>query len=152
MKKKNIATSLLVALVVAGFVVWSQLSAPPAQAHKVTVTKSPTCGCCVQYIAYLRKNGYEVEVNEIEDTSPYKLDHGIPGQLFSCHTMEIDDYLVEGHVPLKVVDQLLAEQPSVEGISLPKMPAGSPGMPGTKFGVWNFYSFKDGQIFDYTTL
>ncbi|MCL7975017.1 MAG: DUF411 domain-containing protein, partial [marine benthic group bacterium] len=47
----------------------------------------------------------------------------------SCHTAEIGGYLVEGHVPAKDLQRLLAEKPDgVKGIAVPGMPIGSPGM------------------------
>jgi hypothetical protein len=58
----------------------------------------------------------------------------------SCHTMVIDDYVVEGHVPIEVVKKLLTEKPNIAGISLPDMPAGSPGMPGIKRDPFTIYS------------
>ena len=52
----------------------------------------------------------------------------IPAPLRSCHTATLEGYLVEGHVPADVIQKLLKEKPRVEGIAVPGMPAGSPGM------------------------
>jgi hypothetical protein len=35
---------------------------------------------------------------------------------------------VEGHVPADVIDRLLRDRPSIVGVAVPGMPAGSPGM------------------------
>ena len=38
--------------------------------------------------------------------------------------------MLEGHVPAVAVRRLLAERPTAIGLSVPGMPAGSPGMEG----------------------
>jgi hypothetical protein len=48
--------------------------------------------------------------------------------LRSCHSATLEGYNVEGHVPAEVIKQLLKERPKVQGIAVPGMPAGSPGM------------------------
>ena len=50
----------------------------------------------------------------------------------SCHTTIMGKYFIEGHVPLQAVNKLLKEQPDIDGIALPGMPIGTPGMPGEK--------------------
>lgn len=49
-------------------------------------------------------------------------------ELKSCHTAVIDDYIIEGHVPLADIDRLLAERPDIAGLTAPGMPVMSPGM------------------------
>jgi hypothetical protein len=56
----------------------------------------------------------------------------IPEELWGCHTSVIGDYFIEGHVPVAAIEKLLAEQPDIDGIALPGMPSGAPGMTGTK--------------------
>ena len=46
----------------------------------------------------------------------------------SCHTAQVGNYFIEGHVPAGDVKRLLAEQPDAKGLVLPGMPKGSPGM------------------------
>ena len=54
---------------------------------------------------------------------------GVPQDLWSCHTMEVDGYIIEGHVPADAVAKLLRERPEgVAGLAVPGMPLGSPGM------------------------
>lgn len=98
----------------------------------VTVYRSPLCSCCHEYEAYLRTAGYTVETVDLDDTSAWKTEHGIPQDAWSCHTTAIGGYLVEGHVPLAAIDDLLADKLAIKGISLPAMPSGSPGMAGPK--------------------
>lgn len=98
-------------------------------AAKVSVVhRTPTCGCCKDYEAYLRKHGYSVESVVADDLAPIRAEHGIPESAASCHTMVIDRYAVEGHVPVEAIEALLAERPGIEAIALPGMPPNSPGM------------------------
>ena len=111
----------------------------------VTIYKSPTCGCCVSYGKYLESKGYNVETVTTNDMDSIKEQYNIPRNMQSCHTMIIGDYFVEGHVPLEAVDTLMSEQPDIDGIALPDMPAGSPGMPGVKDEEWEIYSLINGE-------
>ena len=47
--------------------------------------------------------------------------------------------MVEGHVPVATILRLLSERPAIKGISLPGMPAGSPGMFGEKAEPFTIY-------------
>jgi hypothetical protein len=47
-------------------------------------------------------------------------------------------------VPVNTLLRLLAEKPDIKGISLPDMPAGSPGMAGEKTGPFTIYELADG--------
>jgi hypothetical protein len=104
----------------------------PHNGHEVTLYKSPSCGCCGQYAAYLQDEGYGVAIAEVADMSTVKEQFGVPYELESCHTIEVGGYVVEGHVPEVAVQKLLAEQPDIKGIGMAGMPSGSPGMPGPK--------------------
>jgi hypothetical protein len=68
----------------------------------------------------------------------------VPSGYESCHLALWGGYVVVDHVPFEVINRLLAERPDVEGITLPGMPPGSPGMPGEKSGKWKIYAFKNG--------
>ncbi len=108
----------------------------------VTLYKTPSCGCCKGYVAYLRRAGYRVEAVDLEDLSPTKRMLGIPPELESCHTAAIDGYIVEGHVPIADIEHLLAERPDIPGIALPGMPEGAPGMPGPKPDQLTLYTIE----------
>lgn len=147
-----VALAAMVTLAVAAWLLFSSngkgepLAGSVDPARVATVYKSPLCGCCVSYISYLRDAGYQVEVVESLNTGPVKDRFGIAREMESCHTSVFGHYFVEGHVPFEVVDKLLAEQPDIRGIALPDMPAGSPGMPGTKKEPWAIYALeKDGS-------
>ena len=113
--------------------------------QKITVYKSEFCGCCGGYVAELEKNGFDVEVIKTEDLATIKEKYNVPKDMQSCHTAVIGDYFIEGHVPLQAVEKLLDEKPEIDGIALPNMPAGAPGMPGSKKGTWMINSVTDGK-------
>ena len=112
---------------------------------EMTVYKSPTCGCCVGYASYAEQQNFNVNTIMVDDMQSIKDKHNIPKDMESCHTVEIGGYFVEGHVPIEAIQKLLAEKPEIDGIALPRMPSGSPGMPGAKTGTWTIYGIKDGN-------
>jgi hypothetical protein len=114
------------------------------QPYAATLYKNPQCGCCEGHADYLRENGFEVTVKPTHDLPLIKRQHEVPGALEGCHTTLIDGYVVEGHVPVSTLLRLLSERPSIKGISLPGMPAGSPGMSGAKAGPFTIYEITDG--------
>ncbi len=94
----------------------------------VRVFKSPLCGCCTDWIAHMRAEGFQVEVVDTDDLATVKAALGVPAALGSCHTAEIGDYIVEGHVPAADIKTFLAEASDARGLAVPGMPVGSPGM------------------------
>lgn len=94
----------------------------------MTVHKDPTCGCCGAWVDHVRAAGYEARVVEVAAINAVKAKLGVPPGLRSCHTAEIDGYVLEGHVPAAAIAKLLAERPKVRGLAVPGMPIGSPGM------------------------
>lgn len=70
----------------------------------------------------------------------------------SCHTTLVSEYFVEGHVPVEAIWKLLEEQPPIDGIALPGMPSGSPGMGGDKEKPLVIYSILDGKAEEFITL
>ncbi len=73
---------------------------------------------------------------------PIKARFGVPEPLQSCHTAIVDGYVIEGHVPAADIARLLAERPEARGLSVPGMPAGSPGM-GQGGDPWQVILFGD---------
>jgi len=57
-----------------------------------------------------------------------KTKYKVPAEYQSCHTAIVNGYVVEGHVPVEVIERLLDEKPNVIGIAVAGMPMGSPGM------------------------
>jgi hypothetical protein len=71
---------------------------------------------------------------------------GVPAKYQGCHTMFVESYVVDGHVPVEIVRKLLTERPAIVGITLPGMPTGSPGMVGQKTETFVIYAVsKDGK-------
>lgn len=127
---------VLIVLALAGPVAIASAAERPA----ATLYKNPQCNCCEEYASYLRRHGFSVKVVATHDLSLIKKQAGgLSGKLEGCHTMLIDRYVVEGHVPVKTLDKLLTERPSIRGISLPGMPQGSPGMTGRKLEPFTIY-------------
>lgn len=94
----------------------------------VKVYKDPNCGCCGGWAEHMRAAGFPVEIHDTSDMASVKQRLGIGEGMMSCHTAEIDGYVVEGHVPVSAIRKLLAERPRARGLVLPGMPVGSPGM------------------------
>jgi hypothetical protein len=122
------------------------LPATAAEPIRATLYKNPQCTCCEGYAAYLRQNGFEVDVKPTNDLAEISQKAGVPGDYEGCHTTFIDGYVVDGHVPVDVIQKLLSERPAIAGITLPGMPPGSPGMTGSKSGPFVIYAVtKDGK-------
>lgn len=97
-------------------------------ATQVEVFKSPSCGCCEEWVKHLRKNGFEVTTHDVNDVPAARKKLGMPDKFGSCHTAKVEGYLVEGHVPAADIQRMLKEKPKAIGIAAPGMPQGSPGM------------------------
>lgn len=119
------------------------LPAAAAETIPVTLYKNPTCTCCNDYADYLRSNGFDVTVIEHPNMTLVKRKHGVRNDVESCHTTLLEGYVVEGHVPVGAIKRLLTDRPSIKGITLPGMPAGSPGMSGTKDGPFEILSIGE---------
>ena len=116
-----------------------------AATTKVVLYKNPQCSCCEGYAAYLKENGFDVEVKPTNDLAEISRKAGVPEQYQGCHTAFIEGYVVDGHVPVEAIRKLLAERPAIAGITLAGMPMGSPGMGGEKTEPFVIYAVtKDG--------
>ena len=92
--------STLIAFVVAALALFGAAAAQQNQAGPlVEVFKSPTCGCCSQWVEHMRKNGFTVRATDLNDLTEIKKSRGVPGEVQSCHTAVVNGYVVEGHVP-----------------------------------------------------
>jgi hypothetical protein len=80
-------------------------------------------------MAYMEQNGFTVTAKDLESSEAKQVLSQVPPQLQGCHTAIVDGYIVEGHVPVKEINRLLAERPAgIVGLAVPGMPVGSPGM------------------------
>lgn len=133
----------------------SEQEQPAAQAATMEVHKSPTCGCCKNWIAHMQEAGFAVTPVDHANLFPVKMQAGVREQYQSCHTGIIDGYVFEGHVPAKFVQQFLAS-PSDDaiGLSVPAMPVGTPGMEmGGRFNPYQILLLKkDGSSEVYASI
>ncbi len=140
----RLVTWLLVVGVTAGSIL---IARQPAKAADVVVYKSPTCGCCKDWVRHLEANGFTVEVHNQRDLDPIKTDMGVPRPLRSCHTAKVGGYVIEGHVPADVIARLLEERPDIKGLAVPGMPMGSPGMEGPRKDRYDILTLeKSGSV------
>ena len=99
-----------------------------ATEKEMTVYRSPTCGCCGKWIEHAKQNHFVIKDIVSDDMQAIKQKLGVPEKLASCHTVIVDGYVIEGHVPAADIEKLLQTKPEVVGIAAPGMPMGSPGM------------------------
>ena len=118
----------------------------------VEVFKTPSCGCCYGYVLFLEKEQFNVKQTDMRSLHSIKQKYNIPLEMQSCHTTIIGKYFIEGHVPLEAVNKLLKEQPDIDGIALPGMPIGTPGMPGKKEEPFVVYQLIDGKFSIFMTI
>jgi len=122
----------------AGGTLASAFAAPQSAQSKpqIEVWKSPTCGCCKDWIKHLEANGFEVKTHEVSDAAKQNIraQLGLADKFGSCHTAVTSGYVVEGHVPAREIRRLLKDRPRAVGIAVPGMPVGSPGMDGPEYG------------------
>ncbi len=130
----------------------SSVDAKFGKGHKITVYKSPTCGCCGGYEKALREWGFEVESVPVDDVSSIKSKYDIPADKQSCHTMTWGKYFLEGHVPMEALAKLIADKPEIDGIGLPGMPSGTPGMPGKQSATYEVYQVVGGEYLPYINI
>ncbi|MFW6092728.1 MAG: DUF411 domain-containing protein [Pseudomonadota bacterium] len=123
-----VIAALLTMTVLAGCSGEASTPDPQDAIAELVVHKTPTCGCCSDWVEYMREAGFAVEVREQADLTTVKERVGVPYGLGSCHTAEVAGYFIEGHVPAEDVARLLTENPDARGLSVPGMPLGSPGM------------------------
>lgn len=99
----------------------------------IEIWKSPTCGCCSDWIKHLEANGFRMRAYDQGNTAKRR-EVGMPAHYGSCHTALIDGYVIEGHVPAREIKRLLRERPKALGLAVPEMPIGTPGMDGPEYG------------------
>jgi hypothetical protein len=120
----------------------------PGADATMTIYMSPTCGCCAKWVDHVKAAGFKTVVHEDEDMETVKDSLGVPRDLRSCHTAQVDKYLIEGHVPAEDITRLLTRKPKAAGLAAPGMPASSPGMavPGQPHEPYDVLMFQpDGK-------
>ncbi|WP_414828261.1 DUF411 domain-containing protein [Alteromonas sp. H39] len=115
-------------------------SAQVNTAVHLDVFKTATCGCCKKWISHLKQSEIAVASQDLPYLDVLKRDAGIAPAYRSCHTaFSKDGFVFEGHVPARYIKTFLASPPAgALGLSVPGMPAGSPGMEmGDRFTPYN---------------
>ncbi len=113
---------------------------------EIAIFREASCSCCHLYMQYLETNGVKVQDNVVPNRNDLFKQMGIGRNYQSCHTVKVNGYFSEGHIPLPSLEKFLNSTSDLSGITLPGMPAGSPGMSGQKNSVWEIFGFKNGQI------
>ena len=133
----------VVAVGLTGRRLWAALPAGTSPTP-ITVYKSSTCGCCTKWVDHIRANGFAPVVHDDEEMDARKDKLKVPQDVRSCHTAQIDGYLIEGHVPASDIRRLLADRPKTAGLAVPGMPPLTPGMapPGEKPRDFEVVSFQ----------
>ena len=65
--------------------------------------------------------------------------YAVPAGLEGGHTAVIGSYVFEGLIPAEYIKRVIGEKRPMKGLSVPGMPVGAPGMPGSKTGPINVY-------------
>ena len=99
-----------------------------ATGQQMTVYRSASCGCCLQWGSHIASAGFRIDDHVTEDMDAVKNARGVSPQQASCHTAVVEGYVIEGHVPASAIQRLLTERPNIRGLAVPGMPMGSPGM------------------------
>ncbi len=122
-----------------------------AATHIVEVWTGPSCGCCHGWVDHLKAHGFEVTSHDGGNTEA-RARLGIPVDYGSCHTGLAAGYALEGHVPAREIERLLAEKPDALGLSVPGMPRGSPGMESPVHDAYHVYLIgRDGRATIYAS-
>lgn len=103
---------------------------PVAAVTEMTVYKSPTCGCCAEWVDHIEKEGFLASVEHPQNLNAVKETLGLKREHYSCHTGVTENgYVFEGHIPAKTISAFLQQPPKdALGLAVPGMPLGSPGM------------------------
>lgn len=127
--------------------VWDKSTVNYNGSKKITVYRSPSCGCCGGWISHMKKHGFEVTDIKTDDMEAIKQKNNLPPELASCHTAIINGYVMEGHIPADDIKKFLSQKPKMKGLAVAGMPIGSPGMESDKIKQpFDVVAFNNQQI------
>ena len=115
-RRKLLHTSVaLAAATLAGLGLAAQPSRP-----MVEVWKTPSCGCCKDWIKHLQASGFEVTTHDVSNDRKNAVRQrlGLAEQFGSCHTALVNGYVLEGHVPAREIQRLLKDKPVALGLAV----------------------------------
>ena len=81
MKRFTLVAAAVLAFVIAA--VGALLAQSPTA---IAVVRDPGCGCCLSWVAHLKKAGYQATVTESSSMAAVKDSKGVPAGARSCHT------------------------------------------------------------------
>lgn len=126
------------------------------QKKKLEVFKSPSCGCCKDWVSHITREGFSAVTRHPSDLNAVKARYAIEPRYQACHTgVSEAGYVFEGHIPARYIAQFLAHPPEdAIGLAVPAMPVGSPGMEaGDRFSPYRVLLLKkDGSSEVYATV
>ena len=129
------------------------ISLPALATNSGQLYKDPSCGCCGKWAAHMRANQLALQSQDRSDMAQLKDRLGVPPALRSCHTAQIGGYIIEGHVPAAMVQQILRERPAISGLAVAGMPQGSPGMETGRRDSYQVVAFtRNGRQYVYATV
>lgn len=129
------------------------ISLPALATNSGQLYKDPSCGCCGKWAAHMRANQLALQSQDRSDMAQLKDRLGVPPALRSCHTAQIGGYIIEGHVPAAMVQQILRERPAISGLAVAGMPQGSPGMETGRRDSYQVVAFtRSGRQYVYATV
>ena len=98
--------------------------------HLLLVHKTPTCGCCKEWVKHAKNHGFNVTTQDHQSLEKIKSMYKITPEYRSCHTtISSNGFFFEGHIPSQYIEKFLSEDhPNAIGLTVPGMPLGSPGM------------------------
>ncbi|MBI2853217.1 MAG: hypothetical protein HYX84_09040 [Chloroflexi bacterium] len=100
----------------------------------------------------MTQQGFRPKLTYVTNLAAIRQKNGVPDEYASCHTAIIDGYVVEGHVPIEAVSKLLTERPDIDGIALPGMVEGAPGMDGVLTKPITVYALSNGTATEFMTF
>jgi len=141
----------LCSVVAAGSISW--IGVARAGGERITVYKDPNCGCCHAWAEAMKKAGFSVRAEDVDDLNIIKDRFAVPAEMQGCHTAIVAGYYVEGHVPLDAVKRLVEERPKIAGLAVPGMPSGSLGMGDDPKASYDVFAVnKDGTSILYQAV
>lgn len=97
-------------------------------------------------MGHLRDSGFEVNLIEVDDIVAFQEDHGIASEFRGCHSAQVGDHMVEGHVPADLLKRFLQNDEGWAGITVPGMVPGPPGMEASEPVPYDVLTFdRDGN-------
>ncbi len=123
---------------------------PETVSEEIKIYKTPNCGCCAVYADYLeRQLDKEINREVISNRELHEVasELWVPNDKRSCHTTKVWEQIMEGHIPLEYIEEVVSEK-DWKWLVMPGMPSGSPGMPWRK-EPFNLFKLEENNEYEY---